>query len=328
MTVAVAAKAQDIHFSQYFAAPQVVNPALSGAFAGDYRFGLNYRTQWFSVTVPYRTFDLYGELSPWRSSTSGQYVSLGALLLADRAGDGNLTVIKTGMSAAMHLLPGLSRAHDLTLGVQAAWVQKKVDFSKFYWDNQWNDAGFDRDLPSGENFVAGQTSYADFAAGINYTYGGGGWLEAYTGLAVFHLTRPRESFYEQNNRLGRRSVAYTGLSCNIAEVLTISPSVFYQEQKKARELLFGGMLRYALPTSEQIPVASVYAGLYGRLSDALIAMGGIEVGHWRLLLSYDANTSALKAASKGRGAVELSLVHIGLMKKNQPLRLDLPCPRF
>ena len=44
--------AQDIHFSQYYSAPLTINPALTGGFAGDYRAGVNYRTQWGSVTVP------------------------------------------------------------------------------------------------------------------------------------------------------------------------------------------------------------------------------------------------------------------------------------
>ncbi|MCS6916548.1 MAG: PorP/SprF family type IX secretion system membrane protein [Chitinophagales bacterium] len=323
-----AAQAQDIHFSQFYAAPLVVNPALTGAFGGDYRFGLNYRSQWSSVTVPYRTFDLFGDFSPWRSSTSGQYVSLGALLMADRAGDGDLTAIKTALSGAYHLLPDLLRYHDLTLGLQVAWVQKQVDFSKFYFDNQWNDSGFDPNLPSGENFVAGQTSYADVAAGISYTYAGAGRLGAHAGFSVFHLLRPRESFYEQANRLGLRPVAFAGLRLDVTPSLSVSPAVFYEEQKQARELLLGGMMRYDLNASERFAGASIYGGLYGRMGDALIAVAGYELRSWRLLISYDVNTSALKAASKGRGAVELSLVHTGLLRKNRPLRLDLPCPRF
>ncbi|HMZ89019.1 MAG TPA: type IX secretion system membrane protein PorP/SprF, partial [Chitinophagales bacterium] len=48
--------AQDIHFSQFFAAPILVNPANTGNFIGSARIGLNYRDQWGSVTIPYRTF--------------------------------------------------------------------------------------------------------------------------------------------------------------------------------------------------------------------------------------------------------------------------------
>lgn len=63
MLIASYVHAQDIHFSQYYSAPLTINPALTGGFAGDYRAGVNYRSQWVSVTVPYRTFDIYGDLN-------------------------------------------------------------------------------------------------------------------------------------------------------------------------------------------------------------------------------------------------------------------------
>ena len=53
--------AQDIHFSQFFATP-LLNPANSGRHDGRWRAGLNYRNQWQSVTAPWRTFDLYGDM--------------------------------------------------------------------------------------------------------------------------------------------------------------------------------------------------------------------------------------------------------------------------
>ena len=51
-------QAQDVHFSQFYAAPLLVNPAQTGNFSGTARVGANYRDQWGSITVPYRTFDL------------------------------------------------------------------------------------------------------------------------------------------------------------------------------------------------------------------------------------------------------------------------------
>jgi hypothetical protein len=49
-------QAQDIHWSQFQSSPLNLNPALSGFFDGDYRFVLNHRNQWKSVTTPYNTF--------------------------------------------------------------------------------------------------------------------------------------------------------------------------------------------------------------------------------------------------------------------------------
>src|ERR1700744_5202325 len=48
--------AQDIHFTQFNAAPLIINPAFTGNFDGQYRVAAIYRNQWQSVTVPYVTY--------------------------------------------------------------------------------------------------------------------------------------------------------------------------------------------------------------------------------------------------------------------------------
>src|ERR1035437_760607 len=53
--------AQDPHFSQFFDAPLLRNPALAGIFDGDVRVQGVYRNQWSSVTTPYVTGSLNAE---------------------------------------------------------------------------------------------------------------------------------------------------------------------------------------------------------------------------------------------------------------------------
>ena len=55
------ANAQDLHFSQYFNAPILVNPANTGFNPdNDYRIGGNYRNQWSAVGSPYKTMSVWG----------------------------------------------------------------------------------------------------------------------------------------------------------------------------------------------------------------------------------------------------------------------------
>nr|MBP6456087.1 type IX secretion system membrane protein PorP/SprF [Chitinophagaceae bacterium] len=45
---------QGLHFSQFYNAPILLNPANTGIIAnGNWRAGGNYRTQWFTIPVPY-----------------------------------------------------------------------------------------------------------------------------------------------------------------------------------------------------------------------------------------------------------------------------------
>ena len=45
-------KGQDIHFSQFYDNAILRNPALTGIFSDEYKFGLDYRSQWGSVSIP------------------------------------------------------------------------------------------------------------------------------------------------------------------------------------------------------------------------------------------------------------------------------------
>ena len=38
--------AQDVHFTQHFSSPLILNPASTGFFRGDYRVGANHKEQW------------------------------------------------------------------------------------------------------------------------------------------------------------------------------------------------------------------------------------------------------------------------------------------
>src|SRR5690349_12730859 len=77
--------AQDIHFSQFFEAPLLRNPALAGIFTGDVRVQALYRDQWNSVTTAYRTASLNGEYK-LHIGRSEDFLTLGMQMLYDRAG--------------------------------------------------------------------------------------------------------------------------------------------------------------------------------------------------------------------------------------------------
>lgn len=46
---------QDIHFSQFYNIPMLVNPATTGSFDGDWQASAGYRNQWKSIAQPFRT---------------------------------------------------------------------------------------------------------------------------------------------------------------------------------------------------------------------------------------------------------------------------------
>src|SRR6201985_3985684 len=55
LILSAAAKAQDPGFSQFFASPLTLNPALTGKFNGVVRVAGNYRNQWPSINNAFIT---------------------------------------------------------------------------------------------------------------------------------------------------------------------------------------------------------------------------------------------------------------------------------
>ena len=91
--------AQDPHFSQFYAAPLQVNPAMTGVFSGQFRIAINYREQWGSVIDnPFRTlaasFDIRHRVG------KGDYMAYGLSTLRDEAGPANFNRISGNLNFA------------------------------------------------------------------------------------------------------------------------------------------------------------------------------------------------------------------------------------
>ena len=87
--------AQGIHFSQYYNAPMLENPANTALMSDyDYRAGVNYRNQWAAVPVPYNTASAFVDLQAFRKEEGHGWLGIGGAVFSDRAGDGNLALTR------------------------------------------------------------------------------------------------------------------------------------------------------------------------------------------------------------------------------------------
>ncbi|MBK6997474.1 MAG: type IX secretion system membrane protein PorP/SprF [Lewinellaceae bacterium] len=79
--------AQDKHFTQFYAAPLSLNPALTGAMEGSYRVGTIYRDQWRKVLDnPIKTFSMFADLrfDTRRKKNNDDAIGLGLMFLMIR----------------------------------------------------------------------------------------------------------------------------------------------------------------------------------------------------------------------------------------------------
>src|SRR5215213_6221041 len=89
--LAILASAQDPNFSQFFASPLTLNPALTGKFDGDFRLAANYRNQWPTINNAFTTYTVSADASILKNRISEiDQFGVGIMGFRDQSGNGIL----------------------------------------------------------------------------------------------------------------------------------------------------------------------------------------------------------------------------------------------
>jgi type IX secretion system PorP/SprF family membrane protein len=330
--------AQDPRFSQYFAAPMNLNPAMTGVFNGRWRVTANYRDQWGSVLHP----------NPFRTYNAGyetrinvgryDYAAFGLNLLHDEVGAARFMQNRVHLSGAYlkKLADGGRKGadHYLSVGGQIGGGQNSIDWSRLWFSRQF-DIGTERPdfgAPSGETGTGGRTNlFADFNAGLVWymIFGDNGFV--YAGGAMNHINEPVISLFDnEEERLYRRYSGHMGGQFPVTENFSLLPGAQVMLQGPSFETDAGLNLRYSNNDRNEL---ALRFGVWGRidnkldkgvLMDAVTVVGMLELNRWILGLSYDITVSSLSLANNSRGAVELSLSYVHPERR----RSKVKCPKF
>ncbi len=328
-----AVSAQDPSFSQFFASPLTLNPALTGKFNGDLRVAGNYRNQWPDVNKAYITSTVSVDLPILQGSLpEDDRWGIGMMAMTDKTANGILTSNYIALSTAYHKAIDENGMHQISVGFQGTYANKTLDGPRLHFldglqvDGTW--------LPSATepvNLEVVTADYFDMNAGILYNGSFNGSNAVYVGASMYHLNQPRESFLGVDNITvpTRLTLHAGGYFPSESTGQTWYVSALYNRQATASELVFGGALELSAGTDENKPV-NVYIGAWARtnnVSDALIPYIGLDYGNFNLGMTYDVNISAFKVASQGHGGLEISLMYI--IKKSDGNAADkVQCPRF
>ena len=325
---APSAKAQDLHFSQFFNSPLTTNPANTGFIPdGDYRLGMNFRNQWSSImTVPYKTMSAYGDVQLLKDRFENGWVGAGGVILRDVAGSGNLTSTKIYGSLAYHQLLGYSSL--LSLGFNAGYANKQINVSNLKFPDQFDGKFFDNKLPTNVSLARNNIGYMDLQVGMNYAYFPTEKVYLNTGFSMHHVNRPQESFFESgdaDSRIPRRYTGFLNGSFMINDQWIINPNAYVSMQAEASEIVAGANAHYNLSgDGENILIA----GLYYRHKEAVIPMIGLGYKDYVFSFTYDATISTLRNYNGSRGAFEFSLVKQGIMNLYKGNKRETICPSF
>lgn len=316
-------KAQDPHFSQFFASPLTLNPAFTGKFSGDWRLAVNHRDQWPSIPKAYVTtsasfdFPILKDRIP-----DGDIFGVGVSALSDASANNLLKLNYGSLSMSYHKALDENGYSTIGAGFQTTYSSLNLQADKLTFADMLTQNGF-----TGQTSEVLQNgnkqSYFDVNAGLLYSGSTNGENNFYLGASMYHINRPKVGFQDQNWYLSGRISLHGGGSFPVSELLTVHTSVIHQIQNKASETTLGAAIAANLGQDAEKPSA-IYVGSWVRLNDAIVPYLGLEFGGLRLGMSYDFNISSLKAATASRGGSEFSIIFI----KRPPDYQGIPCPKF
>lgn len=319
-------KAQDPNFSQFFASPLTLNPALTGKFDGSLRAAGNYRNQWPSIYNAYTTATISVDGGILKNTIPEfDQFGIGIMAFTDKSGNGVLSNNYVALSTAYHKALDENGFHQIGLGFQGTYSSKRLDVTKVYFEDQLQSDGWTG--ITGEIFSQDQISlsYFDMNMGVLYNGTSDGINNFYVGASMYHLNRPKETFQGGNYILDPRVTFQAGGKLPMGRFDALHLSAIHSRQANAVNTVIGGAYMLNLNPDNESPT-NLYLGSWYRVKDAWIPYVGLEFGEFHIGATYDVNTSGLKPASNLRGGAEFSLIYI--KQPSDPFVKKLNCPKF
>ncbi|GAB5538935.1 MAG: hypothetical protein Salg2KO_10380 [Salibacteraceae bacterium] len=299
--------AQDPAFSQFYANPLYLNPALAGS-AQCPRAILNYRNQWPGIPATYVTY----------SASYDQFVDaiqggIGLQAYHDRAGTG---IINTNHVSGMYAYQlAIDRNISIKAGFQATYYQRSIDWDRLTFGDQIHSRyGFI--YQTAETPIQNNVNKLDFSTGmLIFTQ------QLYAGISVHHLTQPDESFFPNSeSRLPRKYTGHAGalipMDKQNPDAGSISPNIIYQRQGEFNHLNLGLYVNRG----------PITGGVWYRWGDALIFLVGLYTDAFRFGYSYDVTVSRL--GTQTLGSHEISVTMMFPCKPKRRKFRQMQCPKF
>ena len=287
---------QDAEFSQFYANPLYINPALAGTSELG-RMAVNYRSQWPQNGVTYTTYAVSFDHYSDRYRTGW-----GIQMLHDRQLNDIIRQNAATLQYSYHIKAG-DWSH-ISAGIQAGITRKQFNPANLIFPSMIDQLTGDLSGMLPGDLEATSKTYADLGAGILFRHN-----DVFGGFSLHHLNRPDESIIEGDQK-GNLPVKFTGHAGAslfrlkrglFSREFLISPNVIYRHQGNFKQMnlglyfidrafLLGGWFRHNLDIRP----------------DALIFLAGISNQHFQFGYSFDYTLSGLTNYSYGSHEISLT----------------------
>lgn len=299
--------AQDIQYSQFYAAPLFLNPAFTGSEENT-RVGLNYRNQWPGLAHSFDAYSAYFD-----RFIEDKNSSIGIVVNGSHESLAQINNMEVGALYSYRL--DLGGSHLLNFGGQITYVSRNARFEDLVFGSQID---IDRGTVDGSSSVLplrdSQHRYADVSFGILWN-SRNMWL----GVSAHHLTRPNLSYINDvGNDLAIKYGVHGGVRIDLSggfindyfnntlQERALFFAFNYKKQDSFNQLDVGGQIFFeplilgvwyrGLPVKYNLPNNESVILLVG-----VALNNGMDIGY-----SFDVTTSRLGIQNSG-GAHEVSL---------------------
>lgn len=317
---------QDWHWSQYYASPLTLNPAMTGFYNGNCRATGNFRQQWGGV---YSTYQASYEHRFHNNIVKNELFDAGLVIFQDNQGSNNaFSALRVELSLAY--TKKFNENHSLTFALQPSYGQTSFTAPEaFMFSDNLADVNFAETDPVAETPMD-KIGQFDFATGLLWSGQVTEKMSLYSGLGLFHLAGPTNDYLEGGDTTVDESVAmkiafHGGGRMSLGGKLSAIPNFIFLSQSGSNILNLGSTFEYAMPAESSLKYGSF--GFHFRNDDAVILLAGMGYKEFNLGLSYDLTYSAVSTIPNGRNALEFSLIYICPVKEIKIIRAK-PCPRF
>lgn len=310
-------KAQDIHFTQFFANKLYLAPSFAGSTIQN-RVSANYRIQWPGLPKSYTTY----------SVTFDHYFSnfnsgIGFLAVRDVAGAGRYGTLLTGLQYSYDFM--VNDEWHLRPGVQFGYIQRSIDYSRMVLPYQLVEDGGIID-PNGTVIFPEKDNVGAFdVAASLIAYSKNIWV----GASFDHLMMPNLSVMNGEDIIPIKASLFGGATLIRKGRLlrpideTLSVAFLFKNQGNYRQLDLG-----LYWNKSPLVFGLWYRGLppfNSDRGDMFAFLVGIKTQRLSIGYSYDFTISNL--IDKAAGSHEISL-NIEFAKYKKRKMHSVPCPEF
>lgn len=320
--------AQDEHFSQFFAIPMHMNPALTGAYEGTYRMTAIYRDQWNNtLESPFKTFAAGGDtrmdMNFGRIKTKDHF-GLGLFFVSDRVTQFRASTNKISSYFAYHKRLGDKQASYLGAGLKFGIIQRNINYDNITFQDQFNQIN-DFDRPTAEVLPPNNIGSLDLSIGLNYFITMDNSTRYYIGVAAHHLTEPNISYFKRlqnpnpsidlSQKLPSKYVFHISMDKELKYRFDLQPRFIFQNQGEHSQYDLGTNLQYTFKSLESSLIFGLWMTAINDLDGAhvenITPLVGIQKGLFIFGFSYDIHLRDTFDSEFGFNTFEFSIRFVG-----------------